>query len=896
MQARLSQIWLRIKGLLRRKELDRDLEDELAFHLTKSAQKNRDLGMNAEESNYAARRQFGNFTYTRERSREMWTFAWLETLWRDVRFGARILRKSPGFTVAVALTLALGIGANAAIFSMVDWLMLRPLPIHKPEQVTFLAFSRPAENFDDSFSYAEFLEIRKQTKEVFADEAGMIQGADSSGLTVDGKTQPLLCVYVTGNFFAMLGIQPYLGRFILPSEGSMAGGDPVAVLSYRYWKSRFNSDPSIIGKQAAINGHPVTIVGIGPKDFLGPTPVIEMQAYLPLGMAIVDTEIPHDLFADPKARSMLIFARLQPQMTIQRAQPKLALVGRNVVQQFSRTDEHGSLFVMALRPPGIITGPNPFPKLAALFLTLAILVLLLACLNVANLLLVRASARRREMAVRSALGAGRVRLLRQLLTESVLLALLGCTGGIVCGLFLTRTLSSLKLQTDLPVIFDLQFEWRVFTYAFGVALITGILVGAVPALRASRGNLRETLHEGGRTSTGGRQRLRGILVAAQVAGSLALLVTAGLFIRSLRGVEKTDLGFDPRHVLNFTVDPREIGYSDSQGLAFYRELLGRVRVLPGVESASITSTVPLGESLAGSDLEIPGYKNAEGGAPPHAYRSGVTDGYFKTMGMRLVLGRFFSEADKENSPRVAIVNESMARKFWPNQDPLGKRFTRAGDPKHPIEVVGVVNNTRNVQLYGQFEEYFYIPFAQDSFPSVTLQLRTETAPQTMIPEVLGIVQSLAPAMPVFGVRTMTQALHGFNGLLLFEIGAVLAGALGLLGLTLSMIGVYGVMSYAVSQRTQEIGVRMAFGAQPREVLTMIARQGGFIIAAGLLLGLLAAFAVGKLVGDFLVGVTSTDPITYASVSFLLTAVALVACYIPAHRATHVDPMIALRHE
>jgi predicted permease len=892
----LNKTRLRFAALFKRRKLDRDLEDELAFHLAKRAEKNRAAGLDAKEAGYAAHRQFGNATNAKERSRDMWTFASFEIFWQDIRYGARMLWKSPGFTVVATLTLALGIGANAAIFSMVDWLTLRPLPIREPQQMNFLAFSRPAEDFNDNFSYPEFTEIRKQTAGLFSDEAAMLLNGGLDGLTVDGKTQPLVCAFVNGDFFPMLGIKPYLGRFILPSEGAAPGADPVVVLSYRYWKSRFSADRTIIGKKAAINGHPVTIVGVGPREFLGPTPIFEMQAYMPLGMAVVDTGVSQSFLTDLKARTLLIFARLQPGTSVAQAQPKLAVVGQSIVQQFSRTEEHGALFAKPLRPPGIITGQNPIPRVSALFLSLAGLVLFLACLNVANLLLVRASARQREMAVRAAMGAGRGRLLRQLLTESILLALLGCGVGIVVGLNLTRAMNSLKFQTQWPLVIDFRFDWRVLAYAFGVTLITGIFVGAVPALRASRGNLREILHEGARTSTGARQRLRGVLVASQVGGSLALLIIAGLFIRSLGSVQKAELGFNPQHVLNVSMDPREIGYTDQQGLAFYKELLRRVRALPGVQSASLSSAVPLGEFVGGDDLEIPGYKTSTGTPQPHAYCSGTTAGNLKTMGMRLLRGRDLSDADQENAPRVALINEAMAQKFWPGQDPLGKQFTRASDPKHSVEIVGIVNNTRNTQLYGPFEGYFYFPLVQDYSPSATLQLRTEAPPETMIREVLGAVRSLAPTMPVFGAQTMTQALHGFNGLLFFEIGAVLAGALGFLGLTLAMIGVYGVMSYAVSQRTREIGVRMALGAQPNAVLAMIARQGGFIIAAGLVAGLLAAFAVARMVGDFFVGVTSTDPITYVGVSLLLAAVAVLAGYLPARRATRVDPMVALRYE
>jgi macrolide transport system ATP-binding/permease protein len=892
----LRQLWLRFKAIQNRAQLDRNLEDELEFHLAMRESKNRAAGFNAEQARYAARRQFGNLSNLKERSREVWTFTPLETFWQDVRHGARILRKNLAFTSLITLTLALGIGANTAIFSMVDWLVLRSLPIQSPRQMIFLAFPLELGNFDNSFSYPEFLEIQKQTADVFSGEAGMIDNGGLDGLTVDRETRPTQCVFVTGNFFSVLGIKPYLGRFILPSEGSASGADPVVVLSYRYWQGRFGGRVDIVGKKTFVNGHPATIVGVAPEGFLGLTPVVETQAYLPLGMAAVSSDTPPDFLNDPEARTMLIFARMKLGGTLAQAQSALEVVSPRIVHQFPRTDARNPLSPMSLRPPAIINGDNLFQRVAALFLTLAVLVSILACVNAANLMLVHASLRQREMAVRAALGAARGRLVRQLLTESVLLALLGCAGGMFIGLMGSSALSSVEFQSESPVVLDFQLNWHVFVYAFGVALVTGFLVAVVPALRVSRGNLHEILHEGGRTSTPGRQRFRTVLVAVQVGGSLTLLIVAGLFVRSLAGVQKADLGFDPQHVVNFSMNTNEIGYNKPQGLSLYSQVLERVRALPGVRSAGLASEIPLGETVRGNSLDIPGYKTTKAEEQPHAHYTHITSGEFTSLGMRLLRGRDFSDADGENSAHVAIINQAMTDRFWPNEDPVGKHFKRGGDPDHSIEIVGVVNNARTTQLYGPFDERFYVPLAQDYSPVMTLQVRTDAAPESMTRSVVDAIHSISPTIPVFGVRTMARALHGLNGLLFFELGAALAGSLGLLGLALAVVGVYGVMSYSVSQRRQEIGIRMALGAQPGEVLAMICRQGGFIVTAGLALGVLVAFAVGRLVRDFLVDVTPSDPLTYVGVSLVLAAVALLAGYLPARRATRVDPMSALRSE
>jgi predicted permease len=897
-----NRAWPRAKMLWKRPQLERELNDEVAFHLAMREAKNHEAGIAGDEASYAARRQFGNATRIRESSRAIWTFAWAETLWQDIRFGARMLVKDPGFTCVVVLTLALGIGANTAIFSIVNGLMLRPLPVSDPASLTYLAFPHGTEFVDSQFSFPEFTDIRKQTSALFSDQAGMICGGlagfenQSDGLTVDGKTETVQTAFVTGNFFTMLGVAPVQGRLILPSEGHAPGADPVVVLGYRYWKTRFRSDPRIVGKKSAINGHPVTIVGIGPEGFDGIMPLIAMQAYLPLGMATLDSGGNTDFLTDPKNRSLFIIARWHSGMNGHKAQPELSVVGQRLFQQNSRPDESSTLRAIPLRPPGMTNPPGLLPKVASLFLILASLVLILACVNVANLLLVRATAREREIAVRTALGASRMRVVRQLLTESVLLSTLGCIAGLGIGLNVSNAVTALPLETDLPLVLNFPFDWRVFAYAAGVALLTGVLVGLFPALRVTLSNLRDVLHASGRGSTGRRQRLRTALVIAQVGGSLALLIVAGLFLRSMRAAETADLGFNPRNVLNLTMDPHEIGYEKTQGITFYKELLGRVRAMPGVQSASIASSIPFGETVLGDDLDVQGFPIAQGQTAPHANYIVVSSDSFKTMGIPVLRGRDLTEADDENASRVAVINEAMAKHFWPNQDPIGKRFVRTSDRERPVEIVGVVKNARIAQVSGPFEEAFYVPYTQNYASTEILQIRAGDKPEAISHSVGEVIRSISPTMPVSGIRTMSRAVHGINGLLLFEIAAGLAGALGILGLILAVVGVYGVMSYSVSRRTSEIGIRMALGAQPGQVLAMICRQGAIVVGFGLLAGLAGAFAIGRLVSDLLVGVAPNDPVTYIGVSLLLAGIALLASYVPARRGTCIDPMAALRHE
>jgi predicted permease len=895
-------MWLRLKALARGERLNREVDDEIAFHLAMRAEKNRQAGLDTREARYAARRQFGNISQVKESSRTLWAFAALDGLWRDCTYAVRTLIKQPTLTLVVIVTLALGIGANTAIFSIVNGLILRPLPIANPQEVVYLAFPNGPGIFDATFSYAEFTQIRQQTRDIFHDQAAMIYGGlagfanGADGLTVDEKTEAVQTAFVTGNFFSLLGLPPYQGRLLLPSEGNAAGADPVVVLGYRYWKTRFSADPHIVGKKGKINGQPVTIVGIAPKDFDGITPIVAMQAYLPLGMATVDSGGTTSFISDPKMRTFIVVARMKSTMSLDKVRSILNVIGQRLFQQYPRTAESSALCALALRPPGGLSQPDVFPRVANLFLLLAALVLLLACINVANLLFVRGNARQREMAVRTALGASKARLIRQLLTESTLLAVLGGIAGLLLGLNTRRVLSALPLESELPIRLDFPFDWRVFAYASAIALSTGVLVGLFPALRMRFYSLREMLLGVGRSSTAVRQRLRSILVAVQVGGSLTLLIVAGLFLRSLQSAQRADLGFDPRNVLNLNIDPREIGYTQQQGVAFYQELLRRVRAAPGVGSASTASTVPMGETVSGDDLIIPGFPPGPNQAPPHAIYTAVSSGNFKTMSVPQLRGRDFQDSDDAHAPRVAIINEAMAARFWSNQDPIGKKFRRSGDHENQIEIVGVVKNTRLEALYGPFQEAFYLPFEQAYTSSQILQVRAAANPEAKSRELVGIIQSIAPTMPVYGVRTMTRALHNLNGLLLFQLGAALAGALGALGLALAVVGIYGVTCYSVSRRTAEIGIRMALGAEPGQVLRTIGRQGFILIAAGLAGGWLAAFAIGSLLGDFLVGVSPRDPATYVVVSLLLAAIALLASYVPARRATLIDPMAALRYE
>jgi macrolide transport system ATP-binding/permease protein len=818
----------------------------------------------------------------------------MNTLKSDVLYGARMLRKNPTFTIVAVLTLAIGIGANTTMFSLVNWLLLRPMPVPHAEQISVLAYQQRHGNSQNQFSVPDYRVIRKQATSVFSDLGGYTIGMD--GLSTEGKADRLLTYYITGNFFNMLDLRPALGRLFLPQEGENVDSDPVIVLGYPYWQKRFGGQPDIVGKKVSLNGRPFTVIGVAPKDFDGPYPILAAQAYLPLGMNTIEGT-PRDFMENRGLRQLIIMGRLRDGVRLPQATASLAVVGQHLGTDFPEFDKE-----MAIRAYSEVRSrPQPDPNntvpiIASLFLGLAAMVLLLACMNVANILLVRATVREREIAIRAALGASRQRLIQQLLTESILLALLGGLAGTALGLGGSSILGSLNLQTDL-IHLDFSFDWRVFAYSLSAALLTGIVVGIVPALRASHGNLNAVLHESGRGVVGGRTRLRTSLVVMQVGGSLILLIIAGLFTRSLQAAQRTNLGFDPSHVVNFYMDPSEIGYKPQQTLEFYRDLLTGVRQIGGVETAATATSAPMGYYGNGDSLTIDGYEPPPGQPGPASQFELISGDYFQTMKIPLLAGRTFRESDDEKSMGVAIVNETVAKKYWPKQDPIGRHFRLVSDAKRSIEVVGVAKDVRSNFGSGAFANNLYMPLTQHiALGSLqVLQVRTVGDPASMIPEIERTIHSLAADLPVFEVKTMTQALYTLNGLLMFQLGASLAAVLGGLGLVLSVIGVYGVISYSVTQRTREIGIRMALGAQPSSILTLVLRQGVVIVAAGLLLGIVCALASAKLVGKFLV-VSGADPLTYCTVSITLTLVALTACYLPARRSTRVNPIVALRHE
>jgi len=761
------------------------------------------------------------------------------TLLQDLRFALRQLGRAPAFAVTAVLTLALGIGANTAIFSLVNSLLIKPLPVANPQQLASLGQRQSHGPLLPFFSWPEFKQIRSQSQSSFSYVFAHTLGLD--GFATQGQQpQRVLTSYVSGNFFEALGLRPAAGRLLLPSEGEVLGQDAVIVLDYGFWVERFNGDPNVVGRAATINGHPFTIVGVAPKGFNGVQSFVKVGAYMPLS-ELTREGTPADQLNNWQNRGFLVYGRLRPGVSFKQASAELSSPAQSMMRQHPDVEKQVDLAALPEPSLRIATGdPNTMSIMAALFLSLAGMVLLLACVNVANLVLVRATVREREMAIRSALGAKRSRLLRQMVTESVTLALIGGVAGVMLGVCASTALSHIDPHTDLPVNLAFGFDWRIFLYSFVLALVAGIVVGVVPALRIAKSNVNTVLHQGSRGVTAGRHWLRDGLVALQIAGSLVLLVVTGLFVRSLSAMQTMDFGFKPDHVLNLTIDANEIGLNDVQTHDLADSILAHLHQIAGVQAVSHANSTPMGYLGNGGDaIVVDGAPAATDSAGFGAGYTVVSPEYFSVMGIDLVRGRVFTDADDAHGRNVAVISESTAKKYWSNQDPVGHTFHAASQKDRKLEVVGIVRDVE-FQLFGggKTRPFFFLPYAQAVAGNslMVFQVRTERDPIAFASIAEKTIHSLAPQLPVFQVQTMRQGIYTLNGLLLFQIGASIAAIMGGLGLTLAVIGLYGVVSYAVSRRMHEIGLRMALGASRGTVFKMIYRQSIVIVAAGLGVG------------------------------------------------------------
>ena len=804
-------------------------------------------------------------------------------LWQDLRFGARMLLKRPGFTLIAVMTLALGIGANTAIFSIVNAVLLRPFAYQEPARLVIVQERGEGGGTGFSPSYPNFVDWRAQNT-AFASIVAVRQN-ESFNFTGMGEPERLPGRLVSAEFLSTLGIKPLVGRDFLAEE-DRAGATPTVILSYGFWQRRFRNDPNIIGKQLTLNLQSYTVVGITPAHFQYGA---DADVTAPFGLS---EERFKNRGSDPGTD---VVARMKQNVSQQQAEADLNLVAVRLEHQYPATNKGRRVLLTPLHES--VVGAVQRPLL--ILLGAVGLVLLIACANVANLLLVRASSRQKEMAVRVALGASRATLVRQLLTESALLAALGALLGILLAFWGTSLIAS-QLPDGIPRLQEARVDAPVLLFTLTISLLTGLLFGLFPALHASRPNLTEGLKEGERGSSGPRQRLRSVLVVGEVALTLTLLVGAGLLLQSFRRALQVDTGFNARNLLAMRVSVRN---SDGQQVAnFFEQLQQNVRGLPGVKSVAVSDGLPFGRDVNHPTFLIEGRPVTEKKA--FGQRYSVSPDYFQTMGIALIKGRLFTAEDNRDSPPVIVIDEALARQYFLNEDPLGKRLKQTiGSDTPSLEIVGVV---RHVEPYGldRLEAgtgpaQFYTNFNQTPLPSlsrrtINLLTRTEAEPLNLASAVRGQIAALNKDQAVFNVRTMEQIVAQSVAARRFSM--LLLTVFALVALALASLGIYGLMSYAVAQRSREIGVRMALGAQASDVLSMVIRQGMKLALVGVTLGLVASLALTRTMKNLLFGVSATDPATFSAIALLLIAVALLACFVPARRATKVDPMVALRTE
>ena len=818
----------------------------------------------------------------------------MEALRHDLSYGIRMLFKNAGFTAVAVLSLAIGIGANSAIFSVTNALLLRPLPYRDADRLVILWNRSPGLNVEqDWFSPGQYLDVKTQNS-VFDHVAISIGG--SFNLTGPGGPEHVDGARVSSSFFPLLGASPMLGRVFLPDEDD-PGKPATVVLSHGFWQRRFGSDPEIIGAALTLNGNNFTIVGVMPAGFSISKEVMPAVNSIEKADLLLPLPMSESARANRGNEDFNIFARLKPGVTVNQAQAEMDVIAGRMKEQYpGNYPPEGGLTISVVPLLAQVVG-DIGPALPVLFGAVGF-VLLIACANVANLLLARAAVRRKEIAIRTAVGANRLRILRQLLTESVLLAMMGGLAGLGLALFAVRALRVFG-PANIPRLDEVSVDARVMAFTFFISLLTGIVFGLAPALRASRVDLHETLKEGGRSSSGGGGRgalqPRKLLVVSEVALSLVLLIGAGLLIRSYQRILISNQGFNPHNVLAMRLSLPTVKYPTPDSITSFHKRAGeRITALPGVESVAATYSLPMSTvAFAWEPIVIEGY------VPRTAHDSIISNvrivspDYFRTMGISLVQGRLFDERDRKGEPETVIVDEALAERFWPNENPLGKRMQRGGSDSWRT-VVGVISDAKEYSSEMEPPIAVYYPFEQVAARNMYLVVRTTSDPVQMSSAITREIQAADPELPVFDVNSMDQRLH--DSLARRRFSMILLSAFSAFAVVLAAIGIYGVMSYSVNQRTHEIGIRMALGAQRGNIVQLVIRQAVILVSFGLAIGLAGAFALTRVMSSLLYGISATDRFTFVIVSLMLGGTALLASFIPAHRATKVDPMVALRCE
>ena len=830
----------------------------------------------------------------------------MNAIWRDIRHASRALRKNPAFVLIVVLTLGLGIGANTAIFSLMDQVLLRSLPIHDPGSLVLLdgpgAFMGRSFN-NKTFSYPMYKDFRDRGGEVFS---GVIARFPTSMTVVwRGQSERANGELVSGNYFEVLGVRPAIGRVFNAADDQTPGGHPIALLSYGYWMRRFGGDPGVLHQSITVNGHPLTIVGVTVQGFTGLQVGQVSDVMAPMMMKAQMTPTWNDL-DNRRSRWLNVFARLKPGVSRTQADAAMNVIYRQInAQEIQAIPNPSPSFRQRFTSKhlDVLPGARGLSDLRTQFSTPLIvlmsmvgLVLLIACANVANLMLARTTARQKEIALRLALGAGRARIVRQHLVESSLLAMAGAVLGLLLatwtGGLLLAALPGDQASSNLSADPDL----RVTLFALALGILTAVIFGVAPALAATRATVTSALkEEAGAVAGGGRQaRLRRLLVVGQVAMSMLLLAGAGLFARSLYNLKSIDPGFQVEHLIAFSVDPSLSGYDATSAVSLYERMQNELSAVPAVRTVSMSETGTLSGNDWSMTIRVEGYQAKEG-EDLNPSVDGVGPRYFATMGIPVLAGREFTDGDTKGAPKVAIVNETMAKYFFGKDNPIGRRFGIGRSSATDIEIVGVVKDVRSLQLRNQAPRFVYLPYRQDeSLTQLTFYVRSAQDGPTTATAVRQAVQRLDPNLPIFDLKSMEAQLD--ESLFIERMVAVLSVAFGALATLLAALGLYGVMSYAVARRTREIGIRMALGAERRRVLWLVLREVAVLAASGIVGGLLVAIWLTRQVQSQLFGLSPTDPLTIGGAMVLLAVIAVIAGYVPARRATAIDPMVALRSE
>lgn len=829
-----------------------------------------------------------------------WGLVWLERLWQDIRYGCRVLASSPAFTAVAVLSLAIGIGANCAIFSFADGLLLRPLPVPRPGEVLTVGSTTAIEAFgasDLEASYPEYVDIRDQSKSFDGLVAFTYSTAGFAG-RAGASPRLKMGILASGNLFTAMDVAPALGRAFGPDEDRVPGRDAVVVLGHTLWEQEFASDPAIVGRRIDLDGHPFTVIGVAPAEFTGLDGFVRADFFVPLMMSA-------QLVSDPKAaslhardaRNLTIKGRLAPGVSQAAAQAELTTIGANLARAYPDTTKDRRLTVRTELQERIAQSP-PDAMLIAMLATLALAVLFVACANVAALLTSRAPARAKEMALRIAIGAGRGRLVRQLITESLLIAIAGGVAGLGVGYAGMTLFRQIQVPTDLPVAIAFRMDARALLFSLAVAVVSAILFGLSPAIQATRTDLAAVMKAGDSVAPGRRRRWgRSLLVGGQVAVSVVLLVVALFMYHSFERQLASGPGYRTDHLLIMSIDTSLVHYTDAQSTAFFKEVADRARAVPGVTNVALTSSVPMLNEAIGAETVVPeGFRFAPGKDNATVLAAHVDEHYFDALGLRVLRGRGFTIDDGENAPKVAIVNEPFAKHYWPNADPIGKRVRVVGRDNTWVEIVGVAKTSKYVFIAEPPTEFIYLSYRQWRDPRMIVVAQSAGDPANLAAPVREVVRGLDASMPVYNVRTMTD-LYRMRATSIFHVIIGTVGGLGLLGLGLALVGVYGLVAYAVSRRTREIGIRMAIGADRGVVVRMLLRQGLVLASAGLAVGLVASAGAGALMRSaFPTGETQRDLTAFVIVIPTVLAVTLLATYLPARRASRIDPTRALRQE